>query len=163
MGHASKTMKLETQRLILVLQTREDVEQMIAAMPEADRAQISAAWLDNMRAARAGDPWSFAFRVLHRGSGAVVGTCSYKGPPVDGVVEIAYAINPDQQRQGYATEAAHALFDYAAACGEARLVRAHTLPDAPASKRVLAKCGFRYVGETVDPDDGPVSRFERAT
>ena len=37
-----------------------------------------------------------------------------------------------------------------------------TLPGAVASRRVLKKCGFRYVGETVDPEDGTVCRFERA-
>jgi hypothetical protein len=26
---------------------------------------------------------------------------------------------------------------------------------------VLNKCGFRYVGDTVDPDDGTVCRFEK--
>ena len=39
--------------------------------------------------------------------------------------------------------------------------RAHTLPDAIASQRVLMKCGFEGVGETFDADDGLVARFER--
>jgi len=30
-----------------------------------------------------------------------------------------------------------------------------------ASQRVLAKCGFQYVGEITDPEDGLVWRFER--
>jgi RimJ/RimL family protein N-acetyltransferase len=90
-----------------------------------------------------------------------VGTCGFKGPPADGVVEIAYGIDPEHQRKGYATEVARALVDYAFSRENVRLVRAHTLPDAVASKRVLNKCGFRYVGDTVDPDDGTVCRFER--
>jgi len=49
----------------------------------------------------------------------------------------------------------------AAAHDDVRLVIAHTLPEGAASKRVLTKCGFRYMGETVDPEDGTVSRFER--
>ena len=57
---------------------------------------------------------------------------------------------------------AQALVDYAFSCEAVRLVRAHTLHDAVASKRVLKKCGFRYIGETVDPEDGTVCRFERA-
>jgi RimJ/RimL family protein N-acetyltransferase len=160
MGHSS-LMQLETRRLRLVLQTREEVEQMIAAMPEADRAQISPLWIDQMRAAKAGDPWAFAFRVISRETGASVGTCSFKGAPVDGVVEISYSVIPEMERKGVATESAQALFDYAASRAEVRVVRAHTLPVAPASKRVLAKCGFDFVGETVDPEDGLVHRFER--
>ncbi|MEY2854243.1 MAG: hypothetical protein RL030_1375 [Pseudomonadota bacterium] len=98
-----------------------------------------------------------------RENGLSVGACMFKGPPADGVVEIAYGIDPDQQGKGYATEAAQALFAYALASGEVRLVLAHTLPDSTASKRVLAKSGFRHVGETIDPEDGLVCRFERDT
>ena len=61
----------------------------------------------------------------------------------------------------YATEAAKAMVKYAFASGEVRMVRAHTLPDSAASQRVLAKSGFRHVGEVVDPDDGLVWRFEK--
>jgi RimJ/RimL family protein N-acetyltransferase len=38
---------------------------------------------------------------------------------------------------------------------------AHTLPEANASGRVLAKCGLRFVGEVIDPEDGSVWRWER--
>jgi ribosomal-protein-alanine N-acetyltransferase len=156
-------MEIETTRLRLVLQTRNEVEQMIDAMPESDRALISPDWLARMRAAPAGDPWAFAFRVFSRETGFIVGTCSFKGPPTDGAVEIAYGIDADQRLKGYATEAAQALCDFAATRAEVRIVRAHTLPDGVASKRVLAKCGFAYVGDVVDPDDGTVARFERST
>jgi RimJ/RimL family protein N-acetyltransferase len=154
-------MELQTRRLKVVLQTREEVEQMIAAMPDDHKAQISPEWLARMRASLVADPWAYAFRVVERDTGLDIGTCSFKGPPVDGVVEIAYAINPEREGKGYATEAAQALLDFAAARDEVCLVRAHTLPSGVASKRVLAKCGFRYVGEVVDPEDGVVARFER--
>src|SRR6185503_4650545 len=42
-----------------------------------------------------------------------------------------------------------------------RLVRAHTLPERNASTRVLEKNGFRLLGPIVDPEDGPVFRWER--
>jgi [ribosomal protein S5]-alanine N-acetyltransferase len=155
-------MELGTQRLKIILQTREEVERMIEAMSEYDKAQISADWLARMRASKAADPWAHGFRVVHRDTGCVVGSCGFKGPPVDGVVEIAYGIDPNHEGKGYATEVAQALVDYASGCDDVRLVRAHTLPDAGASKRVLEKCGFRYVGETVDPEDGTVSRFEKS-
>jgi RimJ/RimL family protein N-acetyltransferase len=80
---------------------------------------------------------------------------------MDGVVEIAYGIAAEHEGSGYATEAAQALVDFASACGDVRLIRAHTLRDAVASKRVLTKCGFQHIGEIPDPEDGVVSRFER--
>ncbi len=134
---------------------------MVDAMAEYDRAQVSADWLARMRAADAGDPWVHAIRVLCRDNGAVVGSCGFKGPPVDGVVEIAYGIDRDHEGKGYATEVAQAFVDYASSNEEVRLLRAHTLPARAASRRVLENCGFRYVGETVDLEDGTVCRFER--
>ena len=42
-----------------------------------------------------------------------------------------------------------------------RVVRAHTLPQANASTRVLGKCGFTFTGPVEDPEDGLVWRWER--
>jgi RimJ/RimL family protein N-acetyltransferase len=154
-------MQLQSDRLTAMLQTREDLERMIEAMSEYERAQVSPDWLARMRTSTTPDPWTHGFRVVHRDTGAVVGSCGFKGPPMDGMVEIAYRINIEHQGNGYATEAAQALVDFASTCAEVQLIRAHTLPDGVASERVLTKCGFRYVGEAVDPEDGVVARFER--
>jgi [ribosomal protein S5]-alanine N-acetyltransferase len=155
-------MELKTRRLKVVLQTPEEVERMIREMPADQQAQVSADWLARMRASKVADPWTHAFRVVQRDTDSIVGTCSFKGPPTDGVVEIAYGIEPGHEGKGYATEAAQALVGFAFSRGGVCLIRAHTLPDGASSKRVLVKCGFRYVGEIVDAEDGVVSRFERA-
>jgi RimJ/RimL family protein N-acetyltransferase len=154
-------MELQTRHLTVILQTRREIERMIEAMSESQRARLSAHWLALLRSSTGADPWVHGFRVFHRDSGGAIGTCGFKGPPAEGVVEIAYGIDPEHQRNGYATEVARALVDYAGSRDGVRVVRAHTLPDAVASKRVLDKCGFRYVGETVDAEDGTVWRFER--
>ena len=135
---------------------------MIEAMSPFEKAQLSAAWLAQFEASGAADPWVHGFRLVHRSSGSIVGFCSFKGPPTDGVVEIAYGIAPDEQGKGYATEAARALVEYARTFAEVEVVRAHTLPDGAASKRVLEKCGFQHVGEIIDPEDGLVWRFENS-
>jgi ribosomal-protein-alanine N-acetyltransferase len=96
-----------------------------------------------------------------RETGREVGSAGFKGPPTEGVVEIAYGIDPDHQGKGFATEAAHALTDYAFGSGQVRVVRAHTLPEPNASTRVLTKCGFSHLGEVFDPEDGRVWRWER--
>lgn len=124
--------------------------------------EVSAGWLERLRATAAADPWVHGFRLTEKRSRLVVGTAAFKGPPdEDGAVEIAYAIAPKCQGRGYATEAAGALVDFARADRRVRLVRAHTLPAASASTRVLEKCGFTKTGEVLDPEDGPVWRWER--
>lgn len=105
--------------------------------------------------------WIHGFAIADRAEGLVVGVCGFKGPPErDGSVEIAYGIAPAYQNRGLATEAAAALTDFAFADARARLVIAHTLPEPNASTRVLSKSGFTFVGEVVDPEDGPVWRWE---
>jgi RimJ/RimL family protein N-acetyltransferase len=123
---------------------------------------VSPNWLAALRNSSVPDPWRHGFFVVHRDGGSVIGTAGFKGPPdATGTVEVAYGIVHSFEGQGYATEAAAALVDFAFASGQVRTVRAHTLPEANASTRVLLKCGFRHVGTVVDPDDGPVWRWER--
>ncbi len=124
--------------------------------------EVSPAFLDQLRAALVADPWVHGFAVVHQESGEVIGSAGFKGPPdEDGMVEIAYGIVLSYQGRGYATEAAMALLEFAFNNGGVSLVRAHTLPENNASTRVLTKCGFEYVGEVVDPEDGLVQRWER--
>jgi [ribosomal protein S5]-alanine N-acetyltransferase len=121
-------------------------------------------WLDRLRSASAADFWNFGLVLLETTAHQVIGTAAFKGPPdLHRSVEIAYAVVPSFQGQGYATEAAQALVDLALETGGAVLVRAHTLPQPSASTRVLEKCGFEWVGEVDDPDDGLVWRWERST
>jgi RimJ/RimL family protein N-acetyltransferase len=152
---------LESKRLRLVPISPAEVRAKIEAMSSADRAQLSADWLALLAGATASDPWVHGFSMVLRDTGAVVGSAGFKGPPGDeGVVEIAYAVEPQHQGRGFATEAAQALAGYALSSERVRTVRAHTLPHANASTRVLTKCGFRHVGEVMDPEDGLVWRWE---
>lgn len=154
--------QLETSNLKLVLQTREDVRSYVEQMAPLAKAAVSPAWLALLDGSSPADPWIHGFVLVHRTDGSVVGRCGFKGPPsADGVVEIAYGVDPQHQGKGYATEAAAALMSFAFASGQVRVARAHTLPEFNASTRVLAKCGFRRVGEVNDPDDGLVWRWEK--
>jgi hypothetical protein len=72
----------------LVLETRQEVLAQIEAMPPADRAEVSPAWRERVRASTEANPWTHGFAVMDRPSGAAVGSCGYKGPPgPDGVVD----------------------------------------------------------------------------
>jgi ribosomal-protein-alanine N-acetyltransferase len=153
---------LPTANLDLVLQTPDEVLARIEAMSPADRAEVSPVWLARVHTVTAGDVWALGFSVVERVSGTIVGDCGYKGPPdSDGCVEIAYGVAPDHRGRGYATEAAQALVQFAFKQDAVRLVRAHTLPETNASTRVLSKCGFSYVSEVIDPEDGLVWRWEK--
>lgn len=154
-------MELPTPSLRLVLRTPAETLAAVEAMSPADRAEVSPDWLARVRAAAPGDPWALWYAVVLRDTGAEVGGCGFKGPPdADGAVELAYGIDPAHRGRGYATEAARALAAFALGTGAVRVVRAHTKPDNPASARALTKCGFAFVGEVVDPEDGLVRRWE---
>ena len=149
-----------TERLDLVAKTRDETRAYIDAMPPEYRKEVSPEWLARLDASADIDPWVHGFAIRLRAIGAVIGTAGFTGPPdANGEVEIAYAVDPEYQGRGYATEAADALVNYAYGFETVRLVRAHTLPVSSASTRVLSKCGFERVGEIVDPNDGPVWRW----
>ena len=155
-------MTLQTKRLTLVLSSTEDVLQQIEQMSAEDRAQVSPVWLARIQTATESSPWTHGFIAVLREGGAQIGGAAFKGPPSEeGVVEIAYGIAPEHQGRGYATEAADALTAFAFQSDDVRVVCAHTKPDNEASARVLAKCGFRFVGEVFEPEDGNVLRWER--
>lgn len=157
----TKTM-IPTTNLDLRLQTPDEVLAWVESLPAADRAEVSPDWLARVRSTPADDPWSLMFTVIERASGESIGGCGFKGPPdAEGVVELAYGIDPPFRGRGFATEAARALVEFAFASGRVQRVRAHTKPDNGPSDRVLAKCGFRQVGEVVDPEDGLVCRWEQ--
>lgn len=89
----------------------------------------------------------------------LVGSGGFVGPPDDGVVEIGYEVAPEFRGRGYATGAARAMVDKAVAAG-VHTVIAHTMPDENPSTGVLRKVGFAFAGETSDPDEGTVWRWE---
>lgn len=153
---------MQTKNLKLVPKTIDQVRAMIEAMTPSERAQLSADWLERFRISTSADPWVHGFSMVQLASDTVVGTCGFKAPPsADGFVEIAYGVVPEHQLKGYATEAAQALTNYAFASGKVRVVIAHTLPEPNASTHVLTKCGFRRIGEVIDPEDGLVWRWEK--
>ena len=155
------------QHLVAMIDTPEQFEDIVG-LPIANglrelytSGEVSSAWLDTLRKSTHADPWQHGFFMVDRERGCVVGAAGFKGPPdAEGMVEIAYGVAPEYQGRGYATEAAQALVDFALADDAVKIVRAHTLPEANASTRVLTKNGFRHLGEVTDPEDGRVWRWE---
>jgi ribosomal-protein-alanine N-acetyltransferase len=153
---------LETARLRLVLEPIDRVLARIEALSAADRAQVSPLWLARLRTLARADPWTCGFLAVLRDASVPVGSCGFKHPPDDdGVVEIAYSVNPEYQGRGLATEMATRLTTFAFEDPRVQVVIAHTLPGPGPSPRVLARSGFIHAGTVVDPEDGPVWRWER--
>ena len=97
------------------------------------------------------DPWGS--HLFFDTDGALVGFGGFKGAPVDGAVEIGYAIAPERQGRGLATAATEIMIERARADG-VRLVFAHTLAEENPSTSVLTRCGFTRVGTLTDDDLG---------
>ncbi len=123
----------------------------------------SADFMARVENGKQADPWLFGFAVIHKIDNVLIGTCGFPGPPdSNGVAEIAYGIAPSYQRRGYATEAATGLIEFAIRDARVKTIWAHTLAETNASTRVLEKCGFKKVGDAVDPENNlAVWRWER--
>jgi [ribosomal protein S5]-alanine N-acetyltransferase len=91
----------------------------------------------------------------------VVGTCAFKGSPIDGVVEIAFFTFEPYGGKGYATAMLNGLIDICRPTPAVRKLIAHTMPEENAVTAILRKNGFSKIGDKVDPEDGPVWLWER--
>ncbi|HUF61741.1 MAG TPA: GNAT family N-acetyltransferase [Verrucomicrobiales bacterium] len=172
------TAPIKTKSLELVAHTPEQLRTLMASLELYEQRfglrladgfqdfmasdEVSPDWLAQLQAATAADPWKYGFVIVHSAENVIIGMAGYKGPPDEqGLVEISYGIAPGYQHRGFATEAAQGLIAYALDQGRARTFRAHTSSEANASTRVLEKCGFRCLGEVIDPEDGVVWRWEK--
>ena len=105
-------------------------------------------------------PHWFGYLVVEEESRQLVGTCSLKGPPVDGAVEIAYFTFPGFEGRGIGTEMARFLVERAATLPDVTGIIAHTAAEENAATRILEKIGMRFAGEE-DEDGVTVRRWER--
>jgi RimJ/RimL family protein N-acetyltransferase len=101
----------------------------------------------------------FGYLVVEGETRLLVGTCSLKGPPVEGTVEIVYFTFPGFEGRGIGTEMARFLVERAGSLPEVARVVAHTAAEHSAATRILEKIGMRLAGE--DREDGiPTWRWE---
>lgn len=112
-----------------------------------------------LKAGRGEVPREWGPHLLFDEDGALVGNGGWKGAPIDGTAEIGYAVAPGRQGRGIATAAVRTFIEQARRAALTTVV-AHTLPNESASTTVLRRCGFVRVGDAVDPDEGPVWRWE---
>lgn len=102
-------------------------------------------------------PWIGYYASM---DGKLVGSCGFKGRPIDGKVEIAYGTFPPFQSKSIGTEICRRLVSLARETDPSVRVMARTLMEENHSARILRKNGFKWLGIVNDPDDGDVWEWE---
>ncbi|GGA85149.1 GNAT family N-acetyltransferase [Ornithinibacillus halotolerans] len=88
-------------------------------------------------------PWL----IIEKKSDQIIGDIGFKGKPtLNNTVEIGYAVVPVAQNNGFATEVAQAIVDWAFTHDDVDMVIAECLEDNIASIKVLKKLGMTVVG-----------------
>lgn len=100
--------------------------------------------------------------VVQREPRVLIGTAGLKSPPNDGRVDVGYGVVASHRGRGYATEATQRLMAMAFEDPAVQRIVAETLPDLPASIRVLERCGFVQIAAGVTGFSGEqgVVQFE---
>ena len=94
-------------------------------------------------------PKELAWIVQHAGSGDVLGVAGLTPHADTGNMELGYWLGREFWGQGFATEAASVVLDYAFGAGLAPEITAGCFADNIRSARVLTKLGFRIAGESL--------------
>jgi RimJ/RimL family protein N-acetyltransferase len=141
---------LETERLVLREPCRDDAE-ALAGLINDRRIAINTARIpypysvkDAEQFIAAANRWGGEVAFVITLDDALIGGCgvarSDSGP------ELGYWVGVPFWGQGYATEAARAVIDYAFGSLRHEALEAGARVSNPASRRVLEKCGFQWTG-----------------
>ena len=160
---------LSTERLVLrapqesdvaelvTLADNRHVAEMLARMPHPYGETEARAFLLMTRQRRTGT----AYALTRKDDGAFVGCAGLNA--TDRGLELGYWIGEPYWKNGYATEAAHALVDLAFARTTVQVLHASCRVINPASRRVIHKCGFQYAGQgmlnSIAAGQVPVERY----
>lgn len=145
---------IETTRLILRTVTKDDIEAVAqcwnldgAPLTREEAEKRVARMLENHAKNRRGKIRHLCLAIICKETGEITGWCGLdhldRGWPNPALF---YMIRKERWGQGYATEAARALVEYAFRALEIPVIDAACLADNLASKRVMEKIGMCYVG-----------------
>jgi [ribosomal protein S5]-alanine N-acetyltransferase len=104
-------------------------------------------------------PEWFGYLAIEGETQRLCGVCTFKGPEVEGAVEMAYFTFPGFEGRGIGTEMARFLVECAKSLRDVTRVIAHTAPEISAATRILEKVGMRTTGDT-EEDGERVWRWE---
>jgi len=113
---------------------------------------------DHLAADPAGGRWGTRLFIVHEPR-VLVGWGGFKGPPVDGTVELGYSIAPGFRQRGLASDAVRQMLKDAFSDPLVGTVIAQTLGAPDASTRILERAGFACEGDLPHDDFGPLWRW----
>jgi RimJ/RimL family protein N-acetyltransferase len=142
-------------KLIAIAATGELV-QTLPGLPDL-ATQVGLAYRQLYLVAGFAPPW---IGYLAQENDGCVGSCGFKGPPVNKRVEIAYFTFPEYEGRGIATQMAHALLRIVSETDAEVIATAQTLPQESASTAILKKLGFVLIGTVNHPEDGEVWEWQ---
>lgn len=151
-----KTVQLKTKRLMILPMTDEELENLIRVTDSPELKQAYQEMLDGCRQNPNQRIWYTAWKICLKENkkevGKQIGDIGFKGPAEHYSVEIGYGIDTEYEGNGYATEAAKAMIDWAMYQENVYFVEAEVASDNMASRRVLEKLSFQPdgVGEEGD-------------
>lgn len=133
------------------------------AVPRWSIERISAELIPYYRSFSVQHPGFGYWAVIERMSGTFLGWIFLRPPldePVAGEVELGYRLNRVAWGRGYATEAALAVIEHGFRECDVDRVVAWTMTINSGSRRVMEKCGLRFVRKFADPDSKGVDGAE---
>ncbi len=126
---------------LVALANNRRVADMLARMPHPYGEREARAWL----AANVNRTGGAAYAITLAETGALVGGAGLNARGSG--LEMGYWIGEPHWGKGFATEAAHAIVDVAFKATDINELYASTRVINPGSRRVIQKCGFRYLGQ----------------
>ena len=156
-------MILETEHLILRKMDHSDYDELYAVLADSDIMQHYPYTLDEARVRR----WILRnieryeqdgfglWAVVLKDTGEMIGDCGITMQNIHGTMlpEIGYHIRKDQQRKGYASEAAAACISYAFENYHFPAVYSYMKYTNIPSQRTAMKNGMRFIEQYEDPDN----------
>lgn len=149
-------LEIKTKRLRLYPLSDSEIEKLIANCADEELAFAYSQMLDSCKKNPTLRQW-YAPWTMETKDGTHVGELGFRGPALDGSVEIGYGINKEFEGQGYTTEAATALIEWVFDNEDVLFVEAEADENNSASIHILEKIGFKKYGYG---EEGP--RFVRA-
>jgi [ribosomal protein S5]-alanine N-acetyltransferase len=89
-------------------------------------------------------------------NGNLVGSAGFKGPPINGTVEIAYGTFEEYRNQGIGTAICRQLVELSLKTDPSIRLTARTFSKENFSTKILQKNNFILLGPVQDPEDGEV-------
>jgi ribosomal-protein-alanine N-acetyltransferase len=152
------TTKLETRRLLLREMTDADADHLLllnqnpnvthyimGESPLTTREQALAVLRERVFPQYAHGLGRWA--CIEKSTGDYIGWCGIKHMPEDGEYDVGYRLFEEHWGQGYATEAAGAVCDFARKHLQGKRVVGKAMRENRASRRVLEKIGMVFEGE----------------